>query len=137
MTKEETKEQIAHAQNLIDVMQAYVDGKQIQSFHEIDKRWEDIADPNWFQGTFYRIKPESKYRSFKNVEECWQEMLKHQPFGWIKSKRDYHYSMVTVVGADDNMKSLVINGHNIWRFDETMSDYTFADGTAFGVRENF
>ncbi len=31
----------------------------------------------------YRIKPESKYRPFKDEKECWQEMQKHQPIGWI------------------------------------------------------
>lgn len=81
------------------------------------------------------IKPEPKYRPFKNVDECWQEMLKHQPFGWIKSKTGGHYSMVTVVGADEKMKSIAISGRHIWPFDETLSNYTFADGTPFGIKE--
>lgn len=24
-----------------------------------------------------------KYRPFKGIEECWEEMMKHEPFGWI------------------------------------------------------
>lgn len=133
MTKEETKELIADAQNRIAVMQAYVDGKQIQSFHEIDKRWEDIADPNWFQGTFYRVKPKPKFRPFANAEECWQEMLKHQPFGWIKNKKYGHYTIITVVGPDYNNSCVSINRSIDWPFDETMEAYTFADGTPFGI----
>lgn len=27
---------------------------------------------------------EPAYRPFKDKEECWNEMLKHQPFGWTK-----------------------------------------------------
>lgn len=130
MTREETK-------NLIVVMQAYVAGEQIQYTDAESEDWTDIESPEWDPNYDYRIKPEPKYRSFKNAEECWQEMLKHQPFGWIKSKRDDHYSMVTMVGADYKMKCVSISGDHIWPFDETMSDYTFADGTPFGVRENF
>ena len=26
---------------------------------------------------------ELEYRPFENIKECWEEMLKHQPFGWI------------------------------------------------------
>ena len=34
-----------------------------------------------------RIKQEPKYRQFKDAEECFEEMKKHQPFGWIKDKQ--------------------------------------------------
>ena len=37
MTKETTKELIAKAQDRIDLMQAYVDGKQIQFFQQIGR----------------------------------------------------------------------------------------------------
>lgn len=76
MTREETVERIK-------VMQAFVDGKQIQ-YKEDDGKWKDVKDPMWSSINEYRIKPEPKYRPFKNAEECWQEMLKHQPFGWAK-----------------------------------------------------
>lgn len=84
MTREETKELIA--ENRIAVMQAYVDGKQIQFFNEYTGEWENIQIPNWLRDTSYRVKPEPKYRPFKNADECWQEMLKHEPFGWVKEK---------------------------------------------------
>ena len=41
---------------------------------------KDNKDWNKFD---YRIKPE--YRPFANAEECWCEMLKHKPFGWVES----------------------------------------------------
>lgn len=133
---------------LVDVMQAYVNGKTIQ-YYDVDlsfkiehpgepyfnDKWVDVDKEHLFRPDMYdyRIKPEPKYRSFKNAEECWQEMLKHQPFGWIKSKIDDHYSMVTVVGSDKKMKCIAISGNHIWPFDDTMRDYTFADGTPFGI----
>lgn len=47
MTKEGTKELIAEALYRTAVMQAYVDGKQIQFFNTLNGKWEDIADPRW------------------------------------------------------------------------------------------
>jgi hypothetical protein len=133
---------------LMDVMQAYVNGKTIQ-YYKVDlsfkiehpgepnfnNKWVDVDEEHLFRPDLYdyRIKPEPRNRSFKNAEECWQEMLKHQPFGWIKSKTDGHYSMVTVVYDAEDMRSLAISGNHIWSLDETMSDYTFADGAPFGI----
>ena len=129
MTKEKTKELIAKAMERIALMQAYVDGKQIQFFSRLVDKWEDTIDPTWSQFNRYRVKPEFNYRPFRNTEECWQEMQKHQPFGWIKSNDDGHYSMTTMV-YDDVIR---ISGNNLWSFDDTMNNYTFADGTPFGI----
>lgn len=127
MTREEAKE-------LLPIIQAFAEGRTIQLFGR--DGWTDLYKDFIFDISYrYRIKPEPKYRPFKNVDECWQEMLKHQPFGWIKSKTGGHYSMVTVVGADEKMKSIAISGRHIWPFDETLSNYTFADGTPFGIKE--
>ena len=117
----------------IKVMQAYVEGKQIQ--YKDDEVWIDIDDPDWdWHNWEYRIKPESNCRPFKNAEECWKEMQKHQPFGWIKDKEDGHYSMVTTVDAFyDDKNYIKISGDHNWSFAETMNVYTFADGTPFGI----
>ena len=136
MTKEETKKQIAKEMDRIALMQAYVDGKQIQYFNRLEGKWEDTTDPRWSQGSSYRIKPEPNYRPFIDVEECWQEMLNHRPFGWIKNKNDGHYSMITKVDADFDKKHIAISGINIWTLSETMCDYTFADGEPFGINED-
>ncbi len=124
------------AKVLLSIIQGYVDGKKIETRPKgkYDAEWQETNLPAFNICQFdYRIKPDPKYRSFHNVEECWQEMLNHQPFGWIKSKTDDHYSMVTVVGSDEEMKCIAISGNHIWPFDETMSDYTFADGAPFGI----
>ena len=133
MTKEETKKQIAKEMDRIALMQAYVDGKQIQYFNRLEGKWEDTTDPRWSQGSSYRIKPEPNYRTFRDVEECWQEMQNHRPFGWIKNKNNGHYAMITKVNADFDKKHIAISGINIWTLSETMCDYTFADGEPFGI----
>ena len=116
----------------IKVMQAYVEGKQIQ--YKDDEVWIDIKYPDWdWHNWEFRVKPEPNYRPFINVEECWQEMQKHQPFGWIKDKEDGHYSMVTTVDAAEGRKYISISGNNIWSLEDTMSEFTFADGAPFGI----
>lgn len=82
MTKEEL-------QNAIKVMQAYIDGEKIEwTYINDDKVWYLINLPTWNWDKYkYRIKQKPKYRPFKDVEECWQEMLKHTPFGWIKQSQ--------------------------------------------------
>ena len=122
----------SYTADCIKVMQAYVEGKQIQ--YKDDEVWIDIDDPDWdWHNWEYRIKPEPNYRPFRDSEECWQEMQNHRPFGWIKNKNDGHYSMITKVNADFDKKHIAISGINIWTLSETMCDYTFADGEPFGI----
>ena len=78
------KEEVKSVMNII---QAFANGKTIQAIDPYEDEWVDQAGLNFkalFEGQ-YRIKPEHTYRPFKNAEECWQEMLNHQPFGWVKS----------------------------------------------------
>lgn len=79
------------AKKLLPIIQAYVEGKQIQHLYN---EWKDIdvldidlaVNPE-----LYRIKPEPKYRPFKDAEECWTEMLRHEPFGWVKDKETHKF----------------------------------------------
>ena len=122
------------AKELLPIIQAFAEGKTVQI---IDKNGEWIncscinfefnSSPN-----SYRIKPEPKYRSFNDTKECWQEMQKHQPFGWIKGKEGEHHSLITSIIADE--EEVYINGINGFVLDEIMEHYTFADGLPFGVK---
>ena len=71
----------------------------------------------------------SKYRPFKNKEECWQEMQKHQPFAWVKEKHSDRYSLITEVNG------LSIKVKEGCLFTDSVKYYTFADGTPFGIKE--
>ena len=76
------------SKKFLPIIKAFAESKIIQ--YKYDTGWENIKNPA-FNGlpTEYRIKLKPKYRPFKNQEECWKEMLKHQPFGWIKNKNGY------------------------------------------------
>ena len=79
---------------------------------------------------YYRIKPETTYRPFKDAEECWQEMQKHQPFGWIKDKIDNKFIIENI-----NSRGYVEIYDGTYIFKDIFKDYTFIDKTPFGVKE--
>ena len=133
MTIEEIKE-------AAKVMEAYANGKKIQcnDNHLGNGEWVTTDNPsfNWDKYA-YRIKPESKYRPFKSQEECWEEMLKHQPFGWLKSIRKQekvHIGRVFEV-KDYLLITLSINEGLNTNSSYFFNEYTFADGTPFGIKE--
>lgn len=83
----------------------------------------------------YHIKPEPKYRPFRTAQECLSEMLKHQPFGWLKDKDS---ELMDIQALTDGVYLRGINLINGWHvFEEAVKEYTFADGTPFGIKGNF
>ena len=82
------------AAELLPIIQAFAEGRDIEyrskGFNENWKKVTQIPELS-FKSFEYRIKPESKYRPFANTEECWNEMLKHQPFGVVKDKHFANY----------------------------------------------
>ena len=124
-------------QRLLPIFQAMADGMVIQ-FSENGNDWIDIdgEEEGLFLDTlidnqqYYRIKPEVKYRPFKDAEECWQEMQKHQPFGWVKWN-DVRYNIYVV----SSISVCLINGNcENMDFAYAYQKLTFADGTPFGVK---
>ena len=121
------------AKQMLPIIQAYAEGKQIQFLFDEWKDVDEIGLREFLENPeLYRIKPEQKFRPFKNAEECWEEMMKHQPFGWIKGKEDEHHSLITSIIADE--EEVYINGISGFVFDEIMEHYTFVDGLPFGVK---
>ena len=126
MTREEVKE-------ILPVLQAYADGKTIESrCIKGDKSlWYDDEDPSFDNDLEYRIKPQTNYRQFKDAEECWQEMQKHKPFGWVKWN-DVQYNIYVV----SSTSVCLINGNcENMDFAYAYQKLTFSDGTPFGVKE--
>lgn len=76
----------------------------------------------------FRIKPEPKFRPFKDAEECWTEMQKHQPFGWVKDYDGSKFTIETVYS--DN---IYVSDEGTCSFDEVFKKFKFSDGTPFGI----
>jgi hypothetical protein len=124
---------------MMPIIQAYAEGKIIEcrtkpstiKGTDVPNDWTEIKDISFWDNIEYRIKPESKYRPFKDAEECWQEVLKHQPFGWVKLK-DTESGYYLLKG----IASQVVIGfnENPFSYKKVFEDYTFANGTPFGAK---
>lgn len=126
------------AKKLLPIMQAFAEGKTIQIRKHGEEYYYDSTNSNLnfaLDHYDYRIKTEPKYRPFKDVEECWQEMQKHQPFGWVKDMENGHKVAITRVNDDENTGLMTINGKSEWPLERLIECYTFADGTPFGIKE--
>ena len=122
---------------ILPMLQAYAEGKVIETRtdpsvlkrKDTPNEWTEMKEIEYWNNVEYRIKPEPKFRPFKDAEECWAEMQKHQPFGWLKSKENGYYSFITMLN-----NRFRLNGYDGWWFDDTIKKFTFADGTPFGVK---
>ena len=129
MTREETKE-------LIKVMQAYVDGKDIECWDEYNEKWERIGNPSWNTDKVYRIKPEATYRPFKSAQECFDELKKHEPFGWVKNRPNAGDNCWSITGIRcDGGVDFIKLGEDWCSPKVIFAYYTFLDGTPFGIKE--
>ena len=121
------------AAELLPIIQAFAKGKDIEyrtkGFNENWKKVTQIPELS-FKSFEYRIKPEPKFRPFKNAEECWNEMQKHQPFGWLKDKSS---NKLIIENVDSRGCVEVYNGGEC-SFNEVFEYFTFADGVPFGVK---
>ena len=127
MTREE-------ARQAAEVMMAYAEGKEIELNGRSScgcQMWEETSDPtfNWYD-FMYRTKTKPKYRPFKTREECWEEMMKHHPFGWVK---EISSEMLYLINGISDMSIVIME--DISSFKEAMNIYEFKDGTPFGVVE--
>lgn len=140
MTREEAKA-------FYPILQAFAEGKIIETRRKPTADNNGVTKDGWFEfndwtemkelecwvNVDYRIKPEPKYRPFKDANECWQEMLKHQPFGVVKDKYFANYQ------THRAFTCLVTNGchfrgYEDETFENSFKNLLFADGTPFGVK---
>ncbi len=133
------------AEEFYPILQAFAEGKIIETRRKPTADNNGVTKDGWFEfndwtemkeleywvNVDYRIKPEPKYRPFNNAEECWEEMMKHQPFGWVKLK-DTESGYYLLKG----IASQVVIGfnENPFSYKKVFEDYTFANGTPFGVK---
>lgn len=123
-------------QRLFPILEAIKEGKTIQ-WNDMGV-WCDIDgdDEGFVLDTLigktdgYRIKPESTYRPFKDAEECWAEMQKHQPFGWVKDRNGSKFVIENV----DSRGFVEVYDDGTCSFKDVFENRTFADGTPFGVK---
>ena len=118
-----------NTKELLPIITAFAEGKQIQFFH--CGVWNDVPYPSFNEEShLYRIKPEPKYRPFKSKKECWNEMQKHKPFGWVISIKTENFEQITYVGPN-----IVSISDTDPYFSTAFDNYKFVDGSPFGIKE--
>lgn len=129
------------AKEFYPILQAFAEGRIIEcrtkpsvvKGTDVPNDWTEMKEIGFWENTEYRIKPEPSYRPFKDAEECWAEMLEHQPFGVVKDKYFANYQ------THRAFTCLVTNGchfrgYEDETFESSFKNLLFADGTPFGVK---
>ena len=127
------------AKELMPIIQAFAEGKVIEcrtkpsavKGTDIPNEWTEIKEIEFWKNTEYRVKSEPKFRPFKNAEECWQEMMKHQPFGWVK---DINGSKFVIENVDSRGGFVEVYDEGTCTFNEVFENRTFVDGLPVGVK---
>lgn len=132
------------AKEFYPILQAFAEGKTIECRTkpsavvgtDVPNEWQETKEIGFWCDIEYRIKPyskaEAKYRPFKDAEECWTEMQKHQPFGWVLNNsngRAYNIQSVLLKDGCVYIRSSYVE------LGRALIEYTFADGTPFGIKE--
>lgn len=130
MTREEAKE-------LLPMIKAFAEGKEIEYYDCNDDDWIKTDTPIWASKINYRIKPEPMYRPFKSQEECWNEMLKHQPFAFLSSANEYDWFSICRVFEEEGIPKITFasNPYSDYDMTKVFDTFQFADGTPFGIME--
>ena len=120
------------AAELSPFINAFGEGRIIEfsSITDVSKAWREVTDfpIGMIKNLKFRIKPEPKYRPFKDAEECWQEMLKHQPFGWIVDRRNGVMYLIRCLEYVSVYTSIQ------YSFKDAFDKFAFADLVPFGVK---
>lgn len=127
------------AKKFYPFLQAFAEGRVIECRTKpsavkgtsVPNDWTEMKEIEFWNNTEYRIKPEQKYRPFKDAEECWQEMMKHQPFGWVK---DRNGSKFVIENVDSRGGFVEVYDEGTCTFNEVFENRTFVDGLPFGVK---
>lgn len=136
MTREEAKRRA-------ELYSAFAEGKIIQIKER--GKWLDLCETDFSRSPDeYRIKqePEHKYRPFNSVQEAWDEIAKHSPFGWVRFKEPYNIEdirrAVTCISEYDGLLSFSVSCSkylHCYPADKMFEIYEFTDGTPFGMKE--
>ena len=130
MTREEAKKIV----NLYSIIEAYANGETIEVFDGPGK-WKELEKYSFtWSPEYYRIKPKLEFRPFKISVECLEEMKKHDYFGWVINKvTKISYNMILICDRFCRFYRWK-DGIYDCDYEEMLKDYTFLDGTPFGIK---
>ena len=126
------------AKEFYPILQAYAEGKVIEcrtkpstvKGTDVPNDWTEMKEIGYWDNIEYRIKPEPKYRSFKDSEECLKEMSKHTPFGWLKGINRDIWIQISYV-RNEGIETL---NNGSASYESLFDCFIFFDGKPFGVK---
>lgn len=133
------------AKEFYPILQAFAEGKVIEcrtkpsaiKGTDVPNEWTEMKEIEFWNNIEYRIKPESKTeakcRPFANIEEGLQEILKHRPLWYLKSKENWEQFQILAIKINEN--KVFIKGYGLLYLADVMEDFNFPDGTPFGIKE--
>lgn len=134
------------AKEFYPFLQAFAEGREIECRTKpsaLSKSWQDMnewtemKEIEFWSNIEYRIKPESKTkakcRPFANIEEGLQEILKHRPLWYLKSKENWEQFQILDIKINEN--KVFIKGYGLLCLADVMKYFNFPDGTPFGIKE--
>lgn len=122
-------------ERMIEVMQAYADGEQIEYFDKEEAKWlgcDPDCEPLWNWELFeYRAKPKATYRPYKNADEFLRAQLEHGMY--LREK-----------GSSCVVMPLAVNDFRVfsqWQltvkdfpYENLLERFVWQDGTPCGVK---
>ena len=135
------REEAAH---LSDVLKAYSEGKDIEIASKGCSDWmtynvskdEKIITEFSSDHFDYRIKPEPKYRPYKNAEEFLKGQKEHGDMLYNRVNGEYHHPVQVRNGGINVMYENNTTYHTFAELLKSSYNYTWQDGTKCGIIED-
>lgn len=123
---------------MIEVMQAYDRGEQIERREIGEDNWYLFQVPSWDLIQYeYRIKPKPAYRPYKNIQEFLKAQKEHG-MNIRLNGRNYCrlplYITDTLIGVQCPQSNDSVISINI-PYEDLLQGYTWQDGTPCGIEE--
>lgn len=133
-----TREEAAH---LSEVLKAYSEGKSIERHIWVNlscgesEEWQKIDNltPDIISHYTLRIKPEPKYRPYKNAEEFLKAQKEHGPY--INTESFETLEIYTIPYSINNLRVYWKAGYLLYSDWERLSHCTWQDGTPCAILE--
>ena len=122
------------AKELLPVIQALAEGKEIEYFSTIKNEW--LPTLKIFNEKFsYRVKAESAYRPFDGRGELLETMSRSKlPFGWFRFKDLKEFGQILYISNDWIACARGIDTVT-YTYEEAFKYLTFLDGSPFGAKK--
>lgn len=121
------------AAELLPIIQAFSEGQDIEYFDKGDCKWRTCIELDFNYNVEYRIKPEPTWIPFTFSNTCLKEIGRHHPIGWVEEIKSG--KLTAIAGVSQSGISFLGRNSCVKDFSCVFKEYTFADGTPFGVKE--